>query len=89
MSLPNPKLRSGPGALSTSPRSHFGSVSALSGCTPTFVVDGGLWAPDMVAMLAPIHVEAVEGYAGPATTPPRFTRGMANSCGTIVIWLRR
>jgi hypothetical protein len=57
-------------------------------CSPTFMVDGAIWDRDMVASLSPVHVEAVEGYAGPGTTPGRFTRGMANFCGTIVIWLR-
>lgn len=58
-------------------------------CTPAFYVNGSPWDADMVATLAPNHVEAVEGYAGPATTPPRFVGAMTNFCGTIVIWLRR
>jgi hypothetical protein len=57
-------------------------------CTPNFLVDGAPWSPTMVATLSPVHVEAIEGYAGPGTTPGRFVRGMANLCGTIVIWTR-
>jgi hypothetical protein len=72
--------------LSLSPDGR--SAQAPRACTPTFLVDGAQWDSDMVAGLSPIHVEAVEGYAGPGTTPGRFVRGMGHFCGTILIWLR-
>jgi hypothetical protein len=88
MSVPRIGLRplsAGPGVSAFN--QTWQSVTSR-GCTPAFYVDGVPWDPGMVSSLAPIHVEAVEGYAGPATTPPQFTRGLANYCGTIVIWLR-
>jgi hypothetical protein len=81
VSLPPMGLRAGRGALADG-----GSSSRL--CTPTFYVDGSIWDASMVATLSPVHVEAVEGYAGPASTPIQFSRAMANSCGSIVIWMR-
>lgn len=65
-----------------------GAAGMSAGCPPTFLVDGASWDGEMVASLSPIHVEAVEGYRGVATTPGRFIRGMGNPCGTILIWLR-
>jgi hypothetical protein len=88
MSMPRTGLRpqsAGPGASAFNP--SWQSVTSR-GCTPMFYVDGVPWDAGSVSSLPPIHVEAVEGYAGPATTPPQFTRGLDNYCGTIVIWLR-
>jgi hypothetical protein len=66
----------------------YQAASSSRPCTPTFYVDGSIWDASMVATLSPVHVEAVEGYSGPASTPLRFARAMSNFCGSIVIWMR-
>jgi hypothetical protein len=85
VSVPPTGLRAGRGALAYE-RSTSGLNSRL--CTPTFYVDGSIWDASMVATLSPLHVEAVEGYAGPVSTPMQFSRAMSNFCGSIVIWMR-
>jgi hypothetical protein len=58
-------------------------------CAPMIVVDGMPWFDDLSTIPAS-HIQAIEAYAGPATTPPQFTfNATGTSCGTIVIWLRR
>lgn len=60
------------------------------GCIPQIVVDGMPWAASDLISVPASDVEAIEIYAGPATSPPQFAfGGNGTSCGTIVIWRRR
>ncbi len=66
-------------------------------CYVQVIVDGiRVYAPDAVNRFAPpdldqfdsARLEAVEFYAGPASTPAEFA-GVGAQCGTLVLWTRR
>ncbi|MEP6989674.1 MAG: carboxypeptidase regulatory-like domain-containing protein [bacterium] len=66
-------------------------------CYAQVVVDGiRIYAPDAVNQFAPpdldqfdsARLDAVEFYAGPASTPAEFA-GVGAQCGTLVLWTRR
>jgi hypothetical protein len=59
-------------------------------CRPDIIVDGFPADLDMLYSLSPSHIEAIEGYSGPASTPQEFRMGLNSmTCGIIVIWTRR
>ena len=65
-----------------------GSVGGMfRDCPPKYWVDGIPLESGSADEFAPDNVEAVEIYAGPATTPPQFTT-RSNTCGTVVVWTR-
>lgn len=57
-------------------------------CLPQYWIDGrrvvGFEIDDMPAS----HIEGIELYDGPATTPGEFIRGPEFACGTVVIWTK-
>jgi hypothetical protein len=56
-------------------------------CPPQYWLDGIPLMNGSADEFSPDNVEAIELYAGPATTPPQFnTRGQ--TCGTVVVWSR-
>ena len=58
-------------------------------CPPQYFVDGMPLHAATPDEFSPEDVEAIELYAGPATTPVQFApRPMSNTCGAIVIWTR-
>jgi Carboxypeptidase regulatory-like domain/TonB-dependent Receptor Plug Domain len=63
----------------------FGSV--FRDCPPQYWLDGIPLMNGSADEFSPDNVEAIELYAGPATTPPQFnTRN--ETCGTVVVWSR-
>jgi hypothetical protein len=80
-------VRSSRGAIGIGQRS---TGYGARGCIPQIVVDGMPWSASDLGMVPASDVEAIEVYAGPATSPPQFAfGGNGTSCGTIVIWRRR
>ncbi len=64
-----------------------GVGSMTRDCPPQYWLDGIPLMSGSAEEFSPDNVEAIELYAGPATTPPRFnTRGP--TCGTVVVWSR-
>ncbi|MFI5256074.1 MAG: carboxypeptidase regulatory-like domain-containing protein [Gemmatimonadales bacterium] len=58
-------------------------------CPPQYVVDGMRIVNGSPDEFSPSDLEAVEIYAGPATTPPQFVSPpYSYTCGAIVIWTR-
>lgn len=73
-------------------RSSRGSIGlgARGSCVPQVVVDGMPWPASELNGLPASEVEAIEVYAGGATSPPQFAfSASGTSCGTVVIWRRR
>ena len=68
---------------------RFNRGSQRTDCPPQYFVDGmriDNMSPDE---MTPQDVEAIEVYAGPATTPPQFApRPNTLTCGAVVIWTR-
>ena len=64
-----------------------GVGSMFRDCPPQYWLDGIPLQSGSAEEFSPDNVEAIELYAGPATTPARFnTRGP--TCGTVVVWSR-
>ena len=64
-----------------------GIGSMTRDCPPQYWLDGIPLMSGSAEEFSPDNVEAIELYAGPATTPARFnTRGP--TCGTVVVWSR-
>jgi hypothetical protein len=64
-----------------------GTGSMFRDCPPQYWLDGIPLMNGSADEFSPDNVEAIELYAGPATTPPQFnTRGQ--TCGTVVVWSR-
>ena len=64
-----------------------GVGSMFRDCPPQYWLDGIPLMSGSAEEFSPDNVEAIELYAGPATTPARFnTRGP--TCGTVVVWSR-
>ncbi len=53
----------------------------------TVIFQPGRGLPPNINDFAPNGIEAIEIYAGPASTPMRFS-GIGAACGTIVLWTR-
>jgi Carboxypeptidase regulatory-like domain/TonB-dependent Receptor Plug Domain len=80
-----------------STRSAFAATISKSGtdtCAYQVYLDGALVfqpgrgpSPPNIDDFAPNGIEAIEIYAGPASTPMRFS-GIGAACGTIVLWTR-
>jgi hypothetical protein len=56
-------------------------------CPPQYWVDGIPLERGSAEEFTPENVEAIELYAGPATTPPQFAT-RSQTCGTVVVWSR-
>ena len=64
-----------------------GPGSMFRDCPPQYWMDGIPLQNGSADEFTPDNVEAIELYAGPATTPPQFnTRNQ--TCGTVVVWTR-
>jgi len=64
-----------------------GPGSMFRDCPPQYWMDGIPLMNGSADEFTPDNVEAIELYAGPATTPPQFnTRDQ--TCGTVIIWSR-
>lgn len=50
--------------------------------------DEGTFAADAVNLVHPMHIQAVEIYPGPASTPGQYLDSRSR-CGVILIWTRR
>lgn len=77
--------------VSVNGRSTIRFKRSMSGrdCPPQYFVDGLRIEQGSPDEFTPEDVEAIEIYAGPATTPPQFApRPWSNTCGAIVIWTR-
>ncbi|MCU0648593.1 MAG: Plug and carboxypeptidase regulatory-like domain-containing protein [Gemmatimonadaceae bacterium] len=69
---------------------------SLSGCEPTYWVDGVLFPdvpgnprpPGPLSLIPPTEVEAMEVYPRASGVPSEF-RGTQSACGVIVIWTRK
>jgi hypothetical protein len=61
--------------------------SVIRDCPPQYWVDGIPLVRGSADEFTPDNVEAIEVYAGPATTPPQYTTRNL-TCGTIIIWSR-
>jgi hypothetical protein len=48
----------------------------------------GASVPPSIDDFVAAHLEGIEIYSGPATTPPQFG-GLGAACGTIILWTRR
>jgi outer membrane receptor for ferrienterochelin and colicin len=57
-------------------------------CLPQYWIDGRRVNAFEIDDLPASHVEGLELYDGPATTPGEFIRGPEFACGTVVIWTR-
>jgi len=67
-------------------RPHLRFLQHLSkNCVPQYWVDGRRVSDFEIDDLPASHIEGVELYAGPATTPGEFRR-QGVMCGTVVIW---
>ena len=53
-----------------------------------FALRAGDSPPPSIDDFVPAHLEGIEIYSGPATTPPQFG-GLGAACGTILLWTRR
>ena len=87
----------GMGTISLLPLADPNDSRSPRACFAQVIVDGvRVYAPDAINRVpAPnldqydaATLEAVEFYAGPATTPPEFL-GAGTQCGTLVLWTRR
>lgn len=64
-----------------------GPGSMFRDCPPQYWLDGMPLMNASADEFTPDNVEAIELYAGPATTPPQFaTRNQ--TCGTVIVWSR-
>jgi hypothetical protein len=71
------------------PTLRFNRSGTIRDCPPQYVVDGLRIENGSPDEFSPRDIEAIELYAGPATTPPQFTnRPFSYTCGAIVIWTR-
>ena len=50
--------------------------------------DEGTWAADAVNLVHPDHIQAIEIYPGPGSTPGQYLDSRSR-CGVILIWTRR
>jgi hypothetical protein len=64
-----------------------GVGSMTRDCPPQYWLDGIPLMSGSAEEFSPDNVEAIELYAGPATTPPRFNT-RSPTCGTVVVWSR-
>ncbi|MDB4906062.1 MAG: hypothetical protein JWO05_846 [Gemmatimonadetes bacterium] len=87
----------GMGTISLLPLADPNDSRSPRACFAQVIVDGvRIYAPDAVNRFAVPNLdqydaatlEAVEFYAGPATTPPEFV-GAGAQCGTLMLWTRR
>lgn len=87
----------GMGTISLLPLADPNDSRSPRACFAQVIVDGvRIYAPDAVNRFAAPNLdqfdaaslEAVEFYAGPATTPPEFL-GAGTQCGTLLLWTRR
>ncbi len=83
-------LRAVPGVrVSSGSGVRFYRDAGRADCPPQFVVDGVRIENGSPEEFSPTDLEAVEVYAGAATTPPEFApRFRTRTCGVIVIWTR-
>jgi hypothetical protein len=84
------------GSISLIPLADPTDPKSPHACFSQVIVDGlRIYAPDATSRNSPPDLkqwdsgtlEAVEFYAGPATTPPEFGT-MGTQCGTLVLWTR-
>ncbi|HEU4720230.1 MAG TPA: carboxypeptidase regulatory-like domain-containing protein [Gemmatimonadaceae bacterium] len=64
-----------------------GAGSMFRDCPPQYWLDGIPLQSGSADEFSPDNVEAIELYAGPATTPPQFTT-RSQTCGTVIVWSR-
>jgi len=64
-----------------------GPGSMFHDCPPQYWLDGIPLMNGSADEFSPDNVEAIELYAGPATTPPQFN-ARGQTCGTVVVWSR-
>jgi hypothetical protein len=64
-----------------------GVGSMTRDCPPQYWLDGIPLMNGSAEEFSPDNVEAIELYAGPATTPARFNT-RSPTCGTVVVWSR-
>ena len=64
-----------------------GVGSMTKDCPPQYWLDGIPLMSGSAEEFSPDNVEAIEIYAGPATTPARFNT-RSPTCGTVVVWSR-
>ena len=64
-----------------------GVGSMFRDCPPQYWLDGIPLQSGSAEEFSPDNVEAIELYAGPATTPPRFNT-QSQTCGTVIVWSR-
>ena len=64
-----------------------GVGSMFRDCPPQYWLDGIPLMSGSAEEFSPDNVEAIELYAGPATTPARFNT-RSPTCGTVVVWSR-
>lgn len=64
-----------------------GAGSLSGGCVPEIFLDGMPSDMEMLGLLQPGEVEAVEGYAGAATAPGEYAG--SSTCGVILVWTRK
>lgn len=64
-----------------------GVGSMFRDCPPQYWLDGIPLHSGSAEEFSPDNVEAIELYAGPATTPARFNT-RSPTCGTVVVWSR-
>lgn len=57
-------------------------------CPPAYWIDGRRVSGVELDDFPVSDVQAIELYHGIATTPMRFTEGISQNCGTVVIWTR-
>jgi hypothetical protein len=50
--------------------------------------DEGVWAAEAVNLIHPQHIQAIEIYSGPGSTPGQYLDSRSR-CGVILIWTRR
>jgi len=65
-----------------------GMMGVVSKCEVALFLDGVRVPHDVLAELQVDHVEAIEAYGGPASTPVAFG-GTGSVCGAAAIWSRR
>jgi len=79
--------RNGPGETAITMRGH----SVADRCSPAVYMDGNymsiLSADDIDNWVTPEEIAGIEIYTGPGI-PPQFNKGLADSCGSIVIWTK-
>ena len=70
--------------------SSRGATSMSTGrlvCSPSLFVDGMGVGIDMINLLPPSNILAIEAYPGPADTPMEFG-GTRATCGAIAVWTK-